>query len=99
MNRQASTVAAEGFTQQSAYKVASSNPRPAAPIKERSRAPRITRPVGSRRKAAMRALKSRVFPRVSVIIPCYNSAKTIADTLASVSAQTFSDYEVVLVND
>jgi glycosyltransferase involved in cell wall biosynthesis len=36
---------------------------------------------------------------VSVIIPAYNSAKFIAETLDSVFAQTFPDYEVILIND
>ena len=38
-------------------------------------------------------------PRVSVIIPCYNTARYVKATLESVFAQTFGDYEVVIVND
>jgi glycosyltransferase involved in cell wall biosynthesis len=38
-------------------------------------------------------------PRVSVVIPAYNAAPFIADTLESVFAQTFTDYEVIVVND
>lgn len=38
-------------------------------------------------------------PFVSVIIPAYNAAAYINATLDSVFAQTFSDYEVILVND
>jgi len=38
-------------------------------------------------------------PAVSVIIPAYNIAPYIAETLASVFAQTFTDYEVIVVND
>lgn len=38
-------------------------------------------------------------PRVSVIIPAYNAAPFIAGTLESVFAQTFTDYDVVIVND
>ncbi len=38
-------------------------------------------------------------PRVSVIIPCYNTAKYVADALGSVFAQTWTDYEVVVIND
>src|SRR5215472_1922307 len=37
--------------------------------------------------------------RVSVIIPCYKTAKFVAQTLQSVFAQTYQDFEVVLVND
>src|ERR1700675_1256078 len=38
-------------------------------------------------------------PRVSVIIPCYNTARFVAQALESVFAQIYSDYEVVVVND
>src|SRR5688572_129688 len=38
-------------------------------------------------------------PLVSVVIPAYNSAAFIAETLDSVFAQSFADYEVLLVND
>jgi len=38
-------------------------------------------------------------PKVSVIIPAYNAARYIRDALESVLAQTFRDYEVIVVND
>src|SRR5688500_16661464 len=38
-------------------------------------------------------------PTVSVVIPCYSVSRWIGETLESVFAQTFSDYEVILVND
>src|SRR5437773_740875 len=38
-------------------------------------------------------------PSVSVIVPAYNVALFIGETLASVFAQTFTDFEVVIVND
>jgi glycosyltransferase involved in cell wall biosynthesis len=38
-------------------------------------------------------------PRVSVIIPAYRVTAFIDDTLGSVFSQTYSDYEVILVND
>jgi glycosyltransferase involved in cell wall biosynthesis len=38
-------------------------------------------------------------PRVSVIIPAYSAAKFIGPALDSVFAQTYRDYEVVVVND
>jgi glycosyltransferase involved in cell wall biosynthesis len=38
-------------------------------------------------------------PAVSVVIPAYNVAPYISETLDSIFAQTFADYEVVIVND
>ncbi len=38
-------------------------------------------------------------PRVSIVIPCYNTAAFVAETLKSVFAQTYRDFEVVIVND
>ncbi|HKY20052.1 MAG TPA: glycosyltransferase family A protein, partial [Vicinamibacterales bacterium] len=38
-------------------------------------------------------------PLVSVIIPAYKVAAYIHETLDAIFAQTFSDYEVVIVND
>ncbi len=37
--------------------------------------------------------------RVSVVIPCYNSGATIGQTVASVQAQTWSQVEIVVVDD
>jgi glycosyltransferase involved in cell wall biosynthesis len=38
-------------------------------------------------------------PAVTVVIPVYNSAHYISQTLDSIKAQTFADYEVIVVND
>jgi glycosyltransferase involved in cell wall biosynthesis len=38
-------------------------------------------------------------PRVSVIIPCYNAARFVHEAVNSVFTQTYTDYEVVVVND
>lgn len=38
-------------------------------------------------------------PAVTVVIPAYNAARYIGQALDSVKAQTFSDYEVIVVND
>lgn len=35
----------------------------------------------------------------SIIIPAYNAEKYLPECLASVDAQTFKDYEVVIVDD
>jgi glycosyltransferase involved in cell wall biosynthesis len=38
-------------------------------------------------------------PFVSVVIPAYNVASFVTEALESVFAQSFTDYEVILVND
>ena len=38
-------------------------------------------------------------PSVSVIIAAYNGAAIIEETLASLQAQTFTDFEVIVVDD
>lgn len=38
-------------------------------------------------------------PKVSVIIPAYNAMQFLPETLDSLFKQTFSDYEVIIVND
>lgn len=38
-------------------------------------------------------------PLVSIVIPAYQAARWIAETLDSVLAQSFSDYEIIVVND
>jgi glycosyltransferase involved in cell wall biosynthesis len=38
-------------------------------------------------------------PLVSVVIPCYNATKYIPDALNSLRAQTFRNFEAILVND
>lgn len=42
---------------------------------------------------------SETTPKVTVVIPLYNTQRYIAETLQSIAAQSFSDYEVVVVND
>jgi glycosyltransferase involved in cell wall biosynthesis len=40
-----------------------------------------------------------ISPRVSVVVPCYNSAWSIGRTLASILAQRVSEFELIIVND
>ena len=42
---------------------------------------------------------TRHMPVVSVIIPAHNSAAFIADAIAGVRAQTFTDHEIIVVDD
>ncbi|APE42415.1 glucosyl transferase [Sulfitobacter alexandrii] len=38
-------------------------------------------------------------PLFSIILPCFNAEATITDTLASLSAQSFADWEAICVDD
>lgn len=38
-------------------------------------------------------------PRASIIVPAFNAADTIAETLKALLEQSFQDYEVIVVND
>jgi len=38
-------------------------------------------------------------PKISIVIPAYNAAVYIGETLASVFAQTLEEYEVIVIND
>ncbi len=42
---------------------------------------------------------TRTAPTVTTVVPLYNSAATLAQTLDSLRAQTFTDWEAVIVND
>lgn len=49
--------------------------------------------------SAAASLPETATPLVSVVIPAYNVAPFIRETLASVFAQTIANYEVIVVND
>jgi glycosyltransferase involved in cell wall biosynthesis len=38
-------------------------------------------------------------PTVTIVMPCYNGAERLGSALASVSAQTYADFELVFVDD
>lgn len=38
-------------------------------------------------------------PKASIVVPAYNAAKTLPETLRSLLAQTFDDFEIVIVDD
>lgn len=51
-------------------------------------------PLNEDAKAAASAM-----PEISVVVPCYNCAETIAQTVRSVTGQDFDDLELILVDD
>lgn len=38
-------------------------------------------------------------PAVSIVVPVYNVEKYLGECIESILAQTFTDYEVIFVND
>ena len=38
-------------------------------------------------------------PYFSIVIPVYNKEKFVVKTIESVLSQTFTDYEIIIVND
>ncbi len=38
-------------------------------------------------------------PTISIVIPAYNADETILETVSSVQQQTFSDFELIIIND
>ena len=38
-------------------------------------------------------------PKISVVVPAYNAEKTLNSTMSDLLAQTYRDYEIVLVDD
>jgi len=38
-------------------------------------------------------------PKVSVILPCYNGARLVGQAIESVLAQTYKNFELIIVDD
>jgi glycosyltransferase involved in cell wall biosynthesis len=47
----------------------------------------------------MSSSNSKIKPLVSIIIPCYNQAHFLPDALSSVRAQTYPNWECIIIND
>jgi len=45
------------------------------------------------------AVKAKDDPLVTVVVPAYNAARTLADTLRSVSLQSYANLEILIVDD
>ncbi len=50
-------------------------------------------------KHLLDSIKSNNVPKVSVVIPCYNHGQYLTEAVESVFKQTFTDYEIIIVND
>jgi GT2 family glycosyltransferase/sugar lactone lactonase YvrE len=50
-------------------------------------------------EAPFAAEARKTWPRISVVVCAYNAADTLEDCLSALDAQTYPDYEVILVND
>lgn len=58
--------------------------------------------IQERNKSISKRVGRNVFdkaPKISIVIPAYNAARFIAETLESVIAQKFREYEIIVVND
>jgi glycosyltransferase involved in cell wall biosynthesis len=53
-------------------------------------------PVAKKRRERAEAM---INPAVSVVVPVYNRARTLARALSSILAQTFPDFELIVVDD
>ncbi|NKF22576.1 poly-beta-1,6-N-acetyl-D-glucosamine synthase [Solimonas marina] len=41
----------------------------------------------------------RVFPPVSILVPCHNEGETVEETMAALALQQYPDFEVIAIND
>ena len=61
--------------------------------------PRLPELVEVRRQQRNRSGKASAEPAVSVVVTCYNYARFLTEAVESVAAQTFRDFELIVVND
>ncbi|MCC5824629.1 glycosyltransferase [Alkalimonas sp.] len=58
-----------------------------------------TEPVAAKKRSGWRSYLPTQMPLVSVIIPCFNAAQTIATALRSLQAQSWQALEILVVDD
>jgi cellulose synthase/poly-beta-1,6-N-acetylglucosamine synthase-like glycosyltransferase len=46
-----------------------------------------------------RSRELRVFPKISIVVPAYNEAKTIASCIESLQNLDYPNYEIIVVDD
>lgn len=44
-------------------------------------------------------LGDRIMPQISIIMPCHNGEKYLSDSIASVLSQTYTDWELLVIDD
>ncbi|WP_017663477.1 glycosyltransferase [Baaleninema simplex] len=54
---------------------------------------------GFRTEDLFQYTRSRPYPAISVIIPAYNAEDTITETIDTVLQQTFTDFEIIVIDD
>lgn len=47
----------------------------------------------------IKAIYKKITPYVSIIVPCYNSEKTLSETIESLINQTYGNFEIILIDD
>jgi glycosyltransferase involved in cell wall biosynthesis len=55
--------------------------------------------IGSRKNAKIASKSKPSSPRISVVVPAYNREHCVADTIESVLSQTFTDFEIIAIDD